>query len=118
MDFGRLSFEKLCLFLAFGFKSGNENSSITSAKSNVVGAKSSAVSAKISAASQKSNVAAEKSNVGAVKSNAVPEKMKVEVCSGHKKPCSTKTVNKEGENKGRVFYTCSLTRYGLEKENC
>ena len=51
-----------------------------------------------------------KSIVDNVKGNVGTEKSKVNVCSGHKKPCNVKTVNKDGENKGRLFYACSLTR--------
>ena len=40
-----------------------------------------------------------------------PVKAKVELCKTHKKPCVEKTVNKVGENKGRLFYACSLSRY-------
>ncbi|KAK7137942.1 hypothetical protein R3I94_013550 [Phoxinus phoxinus] len=31
-------------------------------------------------------------------------------CSSHHRPCNLRVVNKEGENKGRQFYTCSLPR--------
>ena len=58
----------------------------------------------------KNNFGNVKSNVDNVKGNVGTEKSKVNVCSGHKKPCTVKTVNKDGENKGRLFYTCSLTR--------
>ncbi|KAI2656904.1 Endonuclease 8-like 3 [Labeo rohita] len=31
-------------------------------------------------------------------------------CKSHHRPCTLRVVNKEGENKGRQFYTCSLPR--------
>ncbi|CAM4614963.1 unnamed protein product [Leuciscus chuanchicus] len=31
-------------------------------------------------------------------------------CSSHHRPCNLRVVNKEGENRGRQFYTCSLPR--------
>ncbi|XP_067313537.1 endonuclease 8-like 3 isoform X3 [Pseudorasbora parva] len=31
-------------------------------------------------------------------------------CNSHHQPCTLRVVNKEGENKGRQFYTCSLPR--------
>ncbi|XP_067243974.1 endonuclease 8-like 3 isoform X1 [Chanodichthys erythropterus] len=31
-------------------------------------------------------------------------------CSSHHRPCTVRVVTKEGENKGRQFYTCSLPR--------
>jgi endonuclease VIII-like 3 len=33
-----------------------------------------------------------------------------EMCKGHKKACTVKTVSKAGENKGRLFNTCSMPR--------
>ena len=33
-----------------------------------------------------------------------------ELCKGHKKPCVKKTVSKEGPNKLRLFWTCSLPK--------
>ena len=33
-----------------------------------------------------------------------------EVCKGHGKPCVVKLVSKEGENKLRLFHSCSLPR--------
>ena len=33
-----------------------------------------------------------------------------ELCKGHQKPCVKKTVSKEGPNKLRLFWTCSLSK--------
>jgi len=37
-------------------------------------------------------------------------KVKAELCKGHKAPCVKKTVTKEGPNKLRLFWTCSLPK--------
>jgi len=36
--------------------------------------------------------------------------VRVELCKGHKAPCSKKTVAKEGPNKLRLFWACSLPK--------
>merc|ERR1719318_1325024 len=33
-----------------------------------------------------------------------------ELCKGHKAPCTKKTVSKEGPNKLRLFWSCSLPK--------
>ena len=38
----------------------------------------------------------------------------VPLCSGHNKRCTTRQVHKQGENKGRLFYACSMQR----EKNC
>merc|ERR1712183_1236588 len=35
---------------------------------------------------------------------------KVELCKGHSVPCAKKVVSKEGPNKLRLFWTCSLPK--------
>ncbi|DAZ94738.1 TPA: hypothetical protein N0F65_011554 [Lagenidium giganteum] len=41
---------------------------------------------------------------GSSSSSAVP------MCNGHNLPCIERTVNRDGTNKGRKFYVCSLSR--------
>jgi len=45
-------------------------------------------------------------NQGVVNGDNQPQ----ELCKGHKKPCVKKTVSKEGPNKLRLFWTCSLPK--------
>ena len=47
---------------------------------------------------------------GSVNSNHENKMDQVELCKGHKKQCVKKTVSKEGPNKLRLFWTCSLPR--------
>ena len=47
---------------------------------------------------------------GSVNSNHENKNDQVELCKGHKKQCVKKTVSKEGPNKLRLFWTCSLPR--------
>ncbi|XP_068125157.1 endonuclease 8-like 3 [Hyperolius riggenbachi] len=40
----------------------------------------------------------------------IPSNARSTVCSKHRQPCVLHVVRKEGENKGRQFYSCSLPR--------
>jgi len=46
----------------------------------------------------------------ATKAAEQKEEDKPDLCKGHKKPCVTKIVNKEGATKGRSFFTCPMPR--------
>lgn len=41
-------------------------------------------------------------------SNETSANNATKLCATHRKPCSTRTVIRSGENKGRLFYCCSL----------
>ena len=42
--------------------------------------------------------------------NVISVEPPAELCKGHKRPCVQKTVSKEGPNKLRLFWTCSLPK--------
>jgi len=51
-----------------------------------------------------------KNNKSNAHQNEVNSDQPPELCKGHKKPCVKKTVSKEGSNKLRLFWTCSLPK--------
>ena len=57
------------------------------------------------------NSICESQNIVPVDGNTViSEELRAEYCKGHNKPCVKKTVSKEGANKLRLFWTCSLPK--------